>query len=51
MDCDCVYKGETEQEIMKNAEQHAVREHHHYKPEEMMTPELQHKIKSHIKRS
>lgn len=50
MNCDYVYKGETEQEIMENSEQHAVQEHH-YKPEEMMTPELQHKIKPHIKRS
>jgi predicted small metal-binding protein len=38
MDCDYVCKDETEEEIMKNAEQHAVRE-------------LQQKIKSHIKRS
>ena len=50
MDCDYVCKGETEEEIMKNAEQHAVQDHH-YKPEEIMTPELQQKIKSHIKRS
>ncbi|MGB7637874.1 MAG: DUF1059 domain-containing protein [Nitrososphaeraceae archaeon] len=50
MDCDYVCKGETEQEIMKNAEKHAV-EDHHYKLEEIMTPELQEKIKSHIKRS
>jgi predicted small metal-binding protein len=50
MDCDYVYKGETEQEIMKNAKQHAVQDHH-YKVEEIMTPELQDKIKSHIKRS
>ena len=49
MDCDYVCKGETEQEIMKNAEKHAV-EDHHYKLEEIMTPELQEKIKSHIKR-
>jgi hypothetical protein len=35
---------------MKNAEQHAVQDHH-YKLEEIMTPELQEKIKSHIKRS
>jgi predicted small metal-binding protein len=50
MDCDYVCKGETEQEIMKNAEQHAVQDHH-YKVEDIMTPELQEKIKSHIKRS
>jgi predicted small metal-binding protein len=28
MDCDYVCKGETEEEIMKNAEQHAVQDHH-----------------------
>ncbi|MFL6375920.1 MAG: DUF1059 domain-containing protein [Nitrososphaeraceae archaeon] len=57
MDCDYVCKGETEEEVMKNAEQHAVQDHHynavqdhHYKAEDIMTPELQHKIKSHIKR-
>ena len=49
-DCDYVCKGETEEELMKNAEQHAVQDHH-YKLEEIMTPELQQKIKSHIKRS
>ena len=48
MDCVYVCKGETE--VMKNAEQHAV-EDHHYKLEEIMTPELQEKIKSHIKKS
>ena len=50
MDCDYVCKGETEEEIMKNAEQHAVQDHH-YKAEDIMTPELQQKIKSHIKRA
>jgi predicted small metal-binding protein len=50
MDCDYVCKGDSEQEIMKNAEKHAV-EDHHYKSEEIMTPELQQKIKAHIKRS
>jgi len=49
MDCDYVCKGETEEEIMENAKQHAVQDHH-YKVEELMTPELQQKIKSHIKR-
>jgi predicted small metal-binding protein len=47
MDYDYVCKGLTEQEIMKNAEKHAV-EDHHYKLEEIMTPELQEKIKSRI---
>ncbi len=43
MDCDYICKGETEEEIMKNAEQHAVQDHH-YKAEDIMTPELQQKI-------
>jgi hypothetical protein len=34
----------------ENAEQHALQDHH-FKAEEIMTPELQEKIKSHIKRS
>jgi len=50
MDYDYVCKGETEQEIMKKTENHAA-EDHHYKFEEIMTPELQEKIKSRIKRS
>jgi predicted small metal-binding protein len=50
MDCDYVCKGETEEEIMKNAEQHAVQDHH-FKAEDILTPEMQQKIKSHIKRS
>jgi predicted small metal-binding protein len=50
MDCDYVCKGETEEEVMKNAEQHTVQDHY-YKLEEVMTPELQEKIKLHIKRS
>jgi predicted small metal-binding protein len=50
MDCDYVCKGETEEEIMKTAEEHAIRDHG-YKPEDLMTPELRENIKSHIKRS
>ena len=50
MDCDYVCKGETEQEIMKNAEEHAMKDHG-YKPEDLMTPELREKIRSHIKSS
>jgi predicted small metal-binding protein len=50
MDCDYVCKGETEEEIMKNAEEHAMRDHG-YKPEDLMTPELRDNIRSHIKRS
>ncbi len=36
MDCDYVCKGETEEEIMKTAEQHAMRDHG-YKTEDLMT--------------
>lgn len=50
MDCDYVCKGETEEDIMKNAEGHAMKDHG-YKPEDLMTPELREKIRSHIKRS
>jgi predicted small metal-binding protein len=49
-DCDYVAKGETEEELMKDAGQHAVRDHG-YKEEEIMTPEMKEKIRSHIKRS
>jgi predicted small metal-binding protein len=48
-DCDYICKGETEEEVMKNAEQHAIQDHH-YKLE-FMNPETQQKIKSHVKRS
>jgi predicted small metal-binding protein len=44
MDCDYVCKGETEEEIMKNAEEHAMKDHG-YKPEDFMTPELREKIR------
>jgi predicted small metal-binding protein len=48
-DCDYVAKGETEEELMKDAGQHAVRDHG-YKEEEIMTPEMKEKIRSHIRR-
>ena len=47
---DYVCKGEKEEEIMKSAEEHAVKDHW-YKAEDLMTPELREKIRSHIKRS
>jgi predicted small metal-binding protein len=50
MDCDYVCKGETEEEIMKNAEEHAMKDHG-YKTEDLMTPDLRENIRSHIKRS
>jgi predicted small metal-binding protein len=49
-DCDYVAKGETEEDLMKDAGQHAIRDHG-YKEEEIMTPEMKEKIRSHIKRS
>ena len=48
MNCDYVCKGETEEEIMKTAEEHAMRDHG-YKPDDFMTPELREEIRSHIK--
>jgi predicted small metal-binding protein len=47
--CDCVVAGETEEELMKNAAEHAVKDHG-YKQEDIMTPEMQEMIKSHVRR-
>ena len=47
--CDCVVSGDTEEELMKNAAEHAVKDHG-YKQEDIMTPEMQKKIKSHVRR-
>ena len=44
MDCDYVCKGETEEEIMKNTEEHAMRDHG-YKSEDLMTSNLRGKIR------
>ena len=49
-DCDCVVQGETEEEIMRNAAEHAVKDHG-YKEDEIMTPEMKEKIKSYIRKS
>lgn len=49
-DCDCVVGGETEEELMKNSAEHAVKDHG-YKEEDIMTPEMKEKIKSHIRKS
>ncbi|MGN6632969.1 MAG: DUF1059 domain-containing protein [Nitrososphaeraceae archaeon] len=46
MDCDYVAKGETEEELMKDA----VKDHG-YKEEEIMKPELKEKIKVNIRKS
>lgn len=50
MNCDYVAKGETEEELIMDAGQHAVRDHG-YKEEEMRSPELIEKIKAHIRKS
>jgi predicted small metal-binding protein len=48
MNCNYVCKDETEEEIMKTAaEEHAIRDHG-YKVDDLMTPELRSKIRSHI---
>ena len=49
MDCDAVLKGETEEDIMKRATEHAMKDHG--MTEADMTPELRQKIRSHIKES
>jgi predicted small metal-binding protein len=49
LDCDYIIKGETEEEIMKNAVQHAW-EIHAIKPEEM-TSEMKVRIKDNIHNS
>lgn len=48
--CDCVGQGETEEELMKNAAEHAVKVHG-YTAEDIMTPEMKEKIKSHVHKS
>lgn len=49
-DCDCVIQGETEEDLMKNAAEHAVKGHG-YKEGDIMTFEMKAKIKSHIHKS
>ena len=49
-DCDFVAKGETEEDLMKDAGQHAVKDHG-YKEEDIMKPDLVEKIKTHIRKS
>jgi predicted small metal-binding protein len=49
-DCDYVLEGETEEEIMKKAAEHAVKDHG-YNEQDIMTPEMKEKIKSHMRRS
>ena len=47
--CDCVLSGEIEEELLNKVAVHAVNDHG-YKEDEIMTPEMQQNIKSHIKR-
>jgi predicted small metal-binding protein len=49
-DCDCIVAGETEEELMKKAAEHAVKDHG-YKEQDIMTSEMKEKIKSHIRQS
>jgi predicted small metal-binding protein len=48
--CDHMCKGETEEELMEKAKQHAI-EDNHFSEEEISRPETQNKIRSFIKRS
>jgi predicted small metal-binding protein len=48
-DCDHVVKGETEEEVMKNGAEHAMKVHG--MKEEDMTPEMQQKIRGLIRSS
>ncbi len=50
VNCDHVCKGETEEELMEKAKQHAIQDNH-FTEEEITNTEIQNKIKSHIKRS
>ncbi len=45
-----LYRAKTEEEIMKNAAEHAVKDHG-YKEEDIMTPQMKEKIKSYIRKS
>jgi predicted small metal-binding protein len=49
VDCDYVAKGETEEDLMKDAGRHAVKDHG-YKEEDIMTPEMKENIRSHIRK-
>jgi len=49
MCCDYVVKGETEEELLKNAGQHAVE--HGYNEKDIMKPELIEKIRTHMHKS
>jgi predicted small metal-binding protein len=48
-ECDFVVKGETDEEVMKNGAEHAIKDHH-MKPEEI-TPEFKEKVRALIRTS
>ena len=47
--CDCIVQGETDEELMKKVAEHAVKDHG-YTEEDIMTPEMKDRIKSHIRK-
>lgn len=50
VDCDYKGSGETEEELMNNLVDHAIKDHG-YTREDVMKPEMQEKIKAHIQKS
>jgi predicted small metal-binding protein len=48
--CDCIVQGETEEELMKNAAEQAVKDHG-YTEADIMTPEMKKRTKSHVHKS
>ena len=48
--CDCIVQGEIEEELMKNTAEHAVKDHG-YTEQDIMTPQMKEKIKSHMRKS
>jgi predicted small metal-binding protein len=50
VDCDYVGKGETENDLMDNLIEHAIKDHG-YTREDVLKPEMQEKIKAHIHKS
>ena len=50
VDCDFKGSGETEEELMNNLVEHAIKDYG-YTREDVMKPEMQDKIKAHIQKS
>ena len=48
--CDCIVQGETEEELMKMQQSMPVKDHG-YTEEDIMTPEMKEKIKSHVRKT